>query len=123
MQSLIQIFSRLLEETESKKFRYLYSQIDWTQRLICITGARGTGKTTMLLQYIKNNFADRSKALYASLDNIWFSQNTLFSLAEEFYNFGGEHLFLDEVHRYSNWSIEIKNIYDSFLSSLKQGLQ
>jgi len=114
MQSLIQIFSRLLEETESKKFRYLYSQIDWSQRLICITGARGTGKTTMLLQYIKTNFADRSKALYASLDNIWFSQNTLFSLAEEFYNFGGEHLFLDEVHRYPNWSIEIKNIYDSF---------
>lgn len=114
MQSLIQIYSRLLEETESKKFRYLYSQIDWTERLICITGARGTGKTTMLLQYIKNNFGDRSKALYASLDNIWFSKNSLFSLAEEFYNFGGEHLFLDEVHRYSNWSIEIKNIYDSF---------
>ncbi|GHV09992.1 ATPase AAA [Bacteroidia bacterium] len=77
-------------------------------------GARGTGKTTMMLQYMKENFPDRKKALYVSLDNIWFTQHSLLDLAEQFYNYGGTHLFIDEVHKYPTWSIEIKNIYDGF---------
>ena len=95
-------------------FRYLYGDIRWTNRLIGIMGARGTGKTTLLLQHIKKTFPNRDKALYASLDNIWFASNRLIDLAEQFYAYGGTHLFLDEVHRYKDWAIEIKNIYDSF---------
>jgi predicted AAA+ superfamily ATPase len=67
-----------------------------------------------MLQHIKENFPDKNKALYASMDNIWFTQNSLLDLAEKFYTHGGTHLFLDEVHRYPTWSIEIKNIYDSY---------
>lgn len=111
---LYQNYIRLLDATETQYFRYLYKEIDWDNRLIGITGARGTGKTTMILQYIKINFTDRRKALYVSLDNIWFTKNSLLELADKFHAFGGTHLFIDEVHRYPNWSIEIKNIYDSY---------
>lgn len=72
------------------------------------------GKTTMMLQYIKLNFADRTKALYVFLDYIRFSQHSLPEPVEYHYTHGGTHVFLDEVHRYPNWSIELKNIYDSY---------
>ena len=110
-EALFQNYTRLLDATDSTHYRYLYNEIDWDNRLIGITGSRGTGKTTMILQHIKATFADRRKALYVSLDNIWFTKNSLLELADEFYAFGGTHLFIDEVHRYPNWSIEIKNIY------------
>ncbi|MCL2727741.1 MAG: AAA family ATPase [Bacteroidales bacterium] len=86
----------------------------WNNRLIGIIGAKGTGKSTLLLQRIKLNFPDKSKALYVSLDNTWFAKLSLLELAQEFYHLGGTHLFLDEVHKYQSWAIEIKNIYDSY---------
>jgi hypothetical protein len=92
--------------------RYLYYKIDWKDRLIIIKGARGAGKTTLLLQYIKETFGYSDKALYVSLDNIWFAENRLVNLAEEFVKMGGTHLFIDEVHKYPEWSKEIKNVYD-----------
>ena len=92
--------------------RDFVNTIDWHDRLIGIKGARGVGKTTLLLQYIKQNLPI-SQTLYVSLDNIYFSSNLLVDLADEFVKTGGEYLILDEVHRYSNWSIEIKNIYDT----------
>ena len=94
--------------------RYLYHDIDWEGRLIGVTGTRGTGKTTLLLQYLKDNFPKKEHVLYASLDNIYFTKNSLLDLAEKFDAYGGTHLFLDEVHRYPTWAIELKNIYDSF---------
>lgn len=111
---LYQNFNRLLDATNCDYFRYLYKEIDWENRLIGITGPRGTGKTTMMLQHIKTNFTNRREALYVSLDNLFFTKNSLLELADRFYAFGGTHLFIDEVHRYPNWSIEIKNIYDSY---------
>ncbi len=114
MDSLVKIYFRLLQETEVKTFRYLYSDIDWNERCIAIIGAKGVGKTTMLLQHIKATFEDKNKVLYASLDNSWFAKHTIFELADEFYMNGGTHLFLDEIHHYPNWTTEIKNIYDSF---------
>lgn len=111
---LYQTYIRLLDATDSSHYRYLYKEIDWNNRLIAITGSRGTGKTTLLLQHIKSTFKERNKALYISLDNIWFTKNRLFELADQFHVFGGTHLFIDEVHRYPDWSIEIKNIYDSY---------
>lgn len=114
MESIPQIYTRLLNATPMDHFRYLYRHIDWEDRLISITGVRGVGKTILLLQYIKENFPDKRNALYASLDNIWFTRNTLTDLVEQFTAYGGTHLFLDEVHRYPNWCIEIKNIYDSY---------
>lgn len=114
MDSLIKIYLRLLQETDEKTFRYLYQNIDWTERCVAIIGAKGVGKTTMLLQHIKTTFENKDEALYASLDNVWFANHTIFELADEFYMNGGTHLFLDEIHHYPNWTTEIKNIYDSF---------
>ena len=94
--------------------RYLLTQIDWSNKLIGIKGARGTGKTTLLLQYIKFHLPKDAEPLYASLDNLYFLEHTLISLAEEFVLKGGTHLFLDEVHKYPNWSRELKLIYDQF---------
>ena len=115
MESLCTIFYQLLKRTNTEFIRYLYPKIRWQNRLIAITGARGTGKTTLILQYIKKQFGSTpNEALYVSLDNIWFSRNRLFDLANDFDKMGGKFLFIDEVHKYGNWSQEIKNIYDSF---------
>ena len=93
--------------------RYLYQDINLSNKLISILGARGTGKTTLLLQLAKN-ITDTNQVLYVALDDLFFTNNTLYSLAEEFYKLGGEYLFLDEVHKYPNWSRELKLIYDDF---------
>lgn len=91
--------------------RFLLQNVDWKQRMIGIKGARGTGKTTLLLQQLKN--LSPSQSLYVSLDDIYFSENPLIYFAEAFARNGGTYLFLDEVHKYPNWSQELKNIYDS----------
>ena len=95
--------------------RELERKINWNARLISVRGSRGTGKTTLFLQHIKKTFSNNlNKVLYVNLDNIYFSNNTLVELAEKFASRGGTHLFIDEVHKYENWSKEIKNLYDDF---------
>ncbi len=94
--------------------RFLLHKINWDNRLIAIKGARGSGKTTLLLQYIKLHLPLNESVLYISMDELFFIKNNLFELAEDFVLNGGRHLFLDEVHKYPNWSREIKLIYDSF---------
>lgn len=119
MEQLQRIFRLLIARTDTTFVRYLYSRINWNNRLIAIVGSRGVGKTTLLLQHIKRNFnTDTNEVLYASLDNLYFANHSLFEFADEFRKNGGKILFLDEVHKYANWSREIKNIYDSF-SDLK----
>jgi len=119
MEELFDFFYREIRKTDLSFQRYLIHDVDWEGRLSAITGARGTGKTTMILQHIKQKFGNSPKeALYVSADNIWFSGNRLFDLANDFEKQGGKYLFVDEVHKYENWSQEIKNIYDSF-SDLK----
>lgn len=86
--------------------------IEWNDRLIGIKGARGVGKTTLLMQKLKEMNLPPEKALYVSLDDLWFSKNRLIDLARDFVQRGGTHLFFDEVHKYATWSQEIKNCYD-----------
>lgn len=112
MNEIIENSRRKLRETTDTFSRYLRSQIDTERQLIGIKGARGSGKTTLLLQLLKQK--DEKEVLYVSLDNIFFYKNNLFNLAADFSKRGGKYLFLDEVHKYPNWSQEIKNIYDSF---------
>lgn len=107
-----------INEVNTTFKRYLYYKIDWNDRLIIIKGARGVGKTTLILQHIKETFGNNENILYTSLDDIWFADNTIVSLADQFVKMGGTHLFLDEVHKYPNWAREIKNIYDDY-SELK----
>jgi len=113
MRTLYQKFETLLQSTTTDFKRYLYDKVPWNSRMTGITGARGIGKTTMILQYIKENL-DSKKALYVSADDMYFSENRLFDLADDFYKSAGEYLFIDEIHKYADWSRELKNIYDSF---------
>ncbi|MDR0961734.1 MAG: AAA family ATPase [Mediterranea sp.] len=108
--------TRLIAAVSTSQVRYLYSRIDWSARMICIKGARGVGKTTLMLQYLKQNVPQGDAAIYVSLDDLYFTEHRLLDLAEYHYLHGGTHLFLDEVHRYpySNWAQELKNIYDRY---------
>jgi uncharacterized protein len=114
MELLIQRFYEKYAQTNVKSIREFAVTIDWSNRLIGIKGSRGVGKTTLLLQYIKKNYKPDNKVLYVSLDHFWFAENKLYDLADNFYKRGGELLVLDEVHRYPDWAIELKNIYDDF---------
>ena len=115
MEDFFDSFYKQLRTVNRKFVRYLYPLIDWNNRLIAITGARGTGKSTLLLQHIRNTFGVApTNVIYLSLDHIYFSEHRLYDFAVDFVNKGGEYLFLDEVHKYPNWSQEIKNLYDSY---------
>lgn len=113
MRTLYQKFEILLQNTTTDFKRYLYHKISWDSQMIGIIGARGVGKTTMILQYIKQNLNSK-RALYVSADDMYFGENRLFDLADDFYKNAGEYLFIDEIHKYTDWSRELKNIYDSF---------
>lgn len=103
-----------LDNTDAKFKRYLMDTLPWDERLLGIQGFRGVGKTTMILQYIKDTYGYNEVALYVSLDNIYFLENKLFDFIKDFVANGGEHLFIDEVHKYANWARELKNSYDLF---------
>ncbi len=113
MRTLYQKFETLLQNTPTDFKRYLYKKVSWDSRMVGIIGPRGVGKTTMILQYIKENLVSK-KALYVSADDMYFSKNRLIELADDFYKNAGEYLFIDEIHKYNNWSRELKNIYDSY---------
>ncbi len=112
MENLIIKYREKLRQTDTSFVRYLEPRVEWDARLIAILGSRGVGKTTMILQHIKL-WGNASKSLYVTADDIYFSRHSIIELAELFYHKGGTHLYIDEIHRYENWSVEIKNIYDS----------
>lgn len=111
MEQLIVNYKRILKLTTSGFHRYLYDKVNWNGRLVGIVGARGVGKTTMILQYIKEHL-DVNTTLYVNAEHLYFASHTLFDLADEFSKMGGKYLVVDEVHRYDGWSRELKLIYD-----------
>lgn len=113
MENLLLEFQSKIARISLDIQRYLVHQMDLRNRLIAVKGARGAGKTTLLLQVAKLHLP-LSSTLYVSLDHIYFFDNKLYDLAKQFTQFGGTHLLLDEVHKYPNWSREIKLIYDNF---------
>ena len=115
MEKLIELFRKKIASTNMDFIRSLESQINWNSRLVCIRGARGTGKTTLLLQHIKKTFGNNlGKVIYVSLDNLYFADNSLLDFVDDFAKHGGTHIFLDEVHKYPDWSKALKNIYDDY---------
>ncbi|MBP7780976.1 MAG: AAA family ATPase [Paludibacteraceae bacterium] len=115
METLFARQDRLMKLTDTKIVRSAMRQINWDAPLLAIRGPRGVGKTTLMLQYIKLHYpAHTRKALYCSLDSLYFTSHRLLDLVDVFYKNGGVHLFLDEVHKYTTWSREIKEIYDSY---------
>lgn len=112
MEQLFAKFFKKVSITPLSPIRDFVKEIDWHDRMIGVKGARGVGKTTLLLQYIRQQLPLDQQTLYVSLDDIYFADNRLVDLADSFAKSGGKFLILDEVHRYANWSIELKNIYD-----------
>ncbi|MGM0580581.1 MAG: ATP-binding protein [Bacteroidota bacterium] len=114
MEKLTNLYLKKIAATDTF---FIRDSIEWLQedaRLIGIKGQRGVGKTTLLLQFLKLQSDYQEKALYVSLDNLWFANNTLYDLAYHFVQRGGNLLAVDEVHKYPNWAKELKNIYDDF---------
>lgn len=112
---IISTSNKLVSRVSLDRKRYLYDRIYWEQHMLCIKGPRGVGKTTLMLQRMKESGLGEA-ALYVSLDHLWFSEHRLIELVEYHYSHGGTHIFVDEVHRYPyrNWMQEMKNIYDSY---------
>jgi len=115
IKNIREIYALLLNKVDLQYKRFLYDKIDFDQRLIGIIGPRGVGKTTLILQYLKENHAENPKAIYLLADNVFFKKNDLFNFVRDFYlKQGGRLVCIDEIHRYENWNQELKNIYDSF---------
>ncbi len=111
MDKLFLQFNKLLQETDATFFRYIYSEINWKNRMIGLTGPRGVGKTTLVLQHIKKDL-NPAETLYVSAEDFYFADRKLLDLAEDFVKLGGKSLFIDEIHKYKDWSKELKLIYD-----------
>ena len=116
VEELFETSNRQIREETSTFQRYLMSEIDWRDKLICIKGARGVGKTTLMRQRMKTAFGgDSQLALYVSLDDLWFARHRVKDLVEYLYERGYTHLFIDEVHHLGKeWSLVLKNIVDQF---------
>ena len=115
MQSLIDFQTNVLKGINNSFWRYLDKDINWDHRMLGIKGPRGAGKTTLILQHLKYDL-NQSEALYVTADHTWFYSNSLIDIANEWTKLGGKYLFIDEVHKYPQWSRELKNIYDGFPS-------
>ena len=111
MEALFEYSNRLIANINSGFTRYMYDQINWDSRLIGLVGPRGVGKTTLVLQHIKNNL-DPKYTLYVTAEDFYFAKNRLLDVASDFVKFGGRHLIIDEIHKYPDWSTELKLIYD-----------
>ncbi len=114
MEQLINKCSRKLQLTQTDYVRSMMNTIGWGKRLIALRGAKGVGKTTLMLQYLKMHHCDLRTSLYVSVDDAYFVQHSLVDFVAQFYNYGGKLLMLDEVHKYPGWSRELKNIYDDY---------
>ncbi|MBI5620525.1 ATP-binding protein [Candidatus Gottesmanbacteria bacterium] len=115
MDTLIEIYHRLLTEMVPSYQRKFYEDFSLDNRLMGIIGARGVGKTTFLIHYLREHYHDSSQALYLSADHLYFTDHSLLSVVDQFVkDFDGKLLCIDEIHRYKNWNQELKNIYDSY---------
>ena len=117
MEKLYELYAKKLKTVSTGFVRYLYNQINWDSQLIVIMGARGVGKTTMVLQRILLTDS-KKESLYISADSTFFAGNTLYDIATKFVQGGGKVLYIDEIHKYQDWSKEVKMMYD-FLPELK----
>jgi predicted AAA+ superfamily ATPase len=111
MEKLFDYSNKLIKETDTRFFRYMYEEINWKNRMLGLIGPRGVGKTTLALQYIKQNL-NPAETLYVTVEDFYFLDNRITRLADDFVKKGGKYLFIDEIHRYEDWSKELKLIYD-----------
>lgn len=114
METLLEQSDRLVSRVNTSFRRYLHNVINWDNRLIGIKGARGTGKTTLILQRLYDLGKTSGEAAWFSLDDLYFSTRSFMETADAFYKQGGKYLFLDEVHKFKGWANMIKNLYDFY---------
>ena len=115
VEPLLEASARLVAETDMSFRRYLCEKIDWNDRLICVKGPKGTGKTTLILQHIKEKFGPESdKAVYLALDHLWFASHEVLPVIDWLYANGYTHVFLDEVHHAEKWQPLVKTICDFY---------
>lgn len=114
METLIEFQQSLLQDIHQDFYRFLYHKLPWDNRMLAIRGLRGAGKTTLLLQHMKFGQPKSEKSLYVTADHPWLYSHTLLDTAKIWSQNGGTVLYIDEVHKYPNWSRELKNIYDGF---------
>ena len=115
MESLYKTHQYLLEHIDSPLRRRLMDTINWNDRLICLKGTRGVGKTSFLLQYAKENFLpDDKRCLYINLNNFYFTVKSLKDFANEFRMKGGQVLLIDQIFKYPNWTNELSFCYDNY---------
>lgn len=112
MERLYLFQEQLIRVTTFLFRRDFIDKIQWGERLIGLIGARGVGKTTLILQHLTENTESKEETLYITIDNLAMPIESLFTFAEEFYKSGGKRLYIDEIHKFPNWAIELKNIYD-----------
>jgi predicted AAA+ superfamily ATPase len=111
MDKLFEQFLKLLKETDTNFFRYIYAEVNWKSRMIGLTGPRGVGKTTLVLQHIKKNL-NPAETLYVTAEDFYFADHKLIDFADTFVKRGGKYIFVDEIHKYKEWAKELKLIYD-----------
>lgn len=111
METLFERSNKLIKQANTGFYRYMYDEVNWENRLIGLTGPRGVGKTTMLLQYIQSTLP-LNQTLYVTTEDFYFTQNSLLDLADTFVKAGGKYLFIDEIHKYNDWSRDLKLMYD-----------
>jgi predicted AAA+ superfamily ATPase len=114
LEELFYIHRKIVEDVPVAFKRYLYDEIDWGAKHICITGCRGTGKTTLLLQHYLKTYNDVEKCMYISADHVVVAGSGLFNIAREYFKLGGEAIIIDEIHKSPNWEAELKSIIDTF---------
>jgi len=111
MDKLFEHSNKLIREADTGFFRYMYDEINWQSRMIGLVGPRGVGKTTLVLQYAKQNL-NMGQTLYVTAEDFYFADHRLAELADTFVKYGGKRLFIDEIHKYEDWARELKLIYD-----------
>jgi len=116
LSSIVKIEKKILKSLQSEYKRYFFDRVNFDSQMIAIVGSRGVGKTTFLLQYLKElkSTYEPHKSLYFSYDYPTHVDIKLYELAEEFSKIGGEYLLLDEIHKYKNFSLDLKAIYDFY---------
>ncbi|MBS5980648.1 MAG: ATP-binding protein [Dysgonomonas mossii] len=111
MEKLFEYSNKLIKEADTSFLRYMYDKINWQSRMIGLIGPRGVGKTTLVLQYIKQNL-NPTETLYVTAEDFYFVDNRITELVDTFVKYGGKYLFIDEIHKYKDWAKELKLIYD-----------
>ncbi len=114
LQDLFDIHYRVTEELRADYIRSVYDRINWNHRLVGIIGARGTGKTTLVLQHYRKQYGQVEKCLYLSADNPLVLKSGLYRIASEYFKYYGECIIIDEIHKQDQWSAELKALYDAY---------